>query len=157
MPPALRPKDSASGGVRDLQKRSSLCSEDEVVPRGWSPTPPCPPPPQSDYNPIEDYEDFAPTKASLYQHHHPSQPHHPRTSKSNFIPIAHSAGRRTSPASSSSVISGTPNSTEGVGSKPAPLVRSSSDDDLMDDVGESSEVDVDDGCAGNVSYSAAIR
>ena len=175
-PPVLRSKDHLGGNRRDVYKRSSLCSEDEV-PRGWSPTQPGPPHPasstaQQDYNPIEDYEDYEPPKASLYQHHHhlhhSQTPHHltQRTSKSNFIPIAQSSTvRRTSPASSSSVISGTPNSTEG-GLKQAPLVRSSSDDDLMDDelvVGESSEHDGEGeasatGGVGNASsYSAALK
>ena len=131
-PPVLRSKDHLGGNRRDIYKRSSLCSEDEV-PRGWSPTqagPAAAPGPtaaaQSDYNPIEDYEDYEPPKASLYQHHH--HPHiSQRTSKSTFIPICQStSGRRSSPASSSSVLSGTPNSTDGVSSlaKQAPLVRS---------------------------------
>ena len=159
-PPIPRSADSlSSANRRDMIKRSSLCSED-AVPRGWSPTHPGPAPSQPDHNPIEDYEDFAPTKASLYHHHHPQHTHH-RSSKSNFIPISQTSGRRTSPASSSSIISGTPNSTEGISTKPAPLVRSSSDDDLMDDelaVGESSEFDPEDPVAGSSSsFSAGMR
>ena len=159
-PPVLRSRDPLSSTRLEAYKRSSLCSEDEV-PRGWSPTHPGPPAAQPDYNPIEDYEDYAPPKAAMFQHHHHSQqPLHltQRTSKSNVIPIAQSSARRTSPASSSSIISGTPNSTDGaLISKQAPLVRSSSDDDLMDDVGESSEVDGEDNTGGAISYSAVVK
>jgi hypothetical protein len=162
-PPVLRSRDPSSGNRLDAYKRSSLCSEDEV-PRGWSPTHPGPPPAaQPDYNPIEDYEDYAPPKAAMFQHHHHSQqPLHltqrTSTSKSNIIPIAQSSARKTSPASSNSVISGTPNSTDGaLIAKQAPLVRSSSDDDLMDDVGESSEVDGEDNTGSAISYSSVVK
>ena len=158
-PPIPRSKDSSSSRERrDILKRSSLCSEDEI-PRGWSPTHTGPPLPPSDHNPIEDYEDFEPPKAALYQHHPPH--HHTQQRKSNFIPISQPGGRRTSPASSSSIISGTPNSTDGISTKPAPLVRSNSDDDLIDDelvVGESSELDCDDQHANtSSSFSAVVK
>lgn len=147
-PPLLRSKDPLSNHKRDIFKRSSLCSEDEV-PRGWSPVPPTQhgnnPVAQQNYNPMEDYEDFEPPSAPLYQQHHHTHHPHTRTSKSSsYIPISQTGQRRSSPASSSSVISGTPNSTEGaVARQHPPIIRSSSDDDLMDDLAAPSELNED--------------